>query len=60
MVDWLEQNALANLEDFPLKAQYFADSFSWYVLILLLLLLLTYKLQRIGIVTAVLQGEYFT
>ena len=30
-MDWLEQNANNALEDFPLKAKYFADSFTWFV-----------------------------
>ena len=29
VVDWLERNALSNLESFPAKVNYFADSVTW-------------------------------
>ena len=29
MVDWLEGNALSNLESYPVKVNYFADSVTW-------------------------------
>ena len=29
VVDWLEKNALSNLESFPTKVNYFTDSVTW-------------------------------